>query len=277
MQPEKPTQLANRALARGLEVVRVLDQQGGLRLADLMRSSNLPKTTLRRLLAVLIEHGFVRRSLGDGRYRSNISWSQLPSTSAGLNTVVFLDAACDVLRELTDEVQWPSDILVRDGTRMRVVESTRALSPLFVTPGRLEVGVDMLRSAAGPAYLAHCKTAERNTVLSAYDLTVDERRKLDDRLAVIRRRGYALRDPDYWGDSVANDRLRAIAKAVCSKETVLGVVNLVWPVGMITETAFADRYAGMLGDAVKLIEQRYEKMVQGDEEVSQSSKHHPRG
>lgn len=263
--PEKPEQLANRALARGLEVVRVLDQQGGLRLADLMRLTNLPKTTLRRLLAVLVDHGFVRRSLGDGRYRSNISWSQLPNRSEGINPVVFPDVACDVLRELTREVQWPSDILLRDGSRMRVVESTRALSPLFITPGRLEVGVDMLRSAAGPAYLAHCKTAERNAVLSTCGLNTDARRKLDNRLAVIRRRGYALRDPDYWGDSVANDRLRAIAKAVCSKDAVLGVVNLVWPVGMITESAFADRYAGKLADAVKLIEQRYEKMIKGDQ------------
>jgi DNA-binding IclR family transcriptional regulator len=144
---------------------------------------------------------------------------------------------------------------------MRVVESTRALSPLSITPGRLEVGVDMLRSAAGPAYLAHCTIAERNAVLAAFDLNRDERRKLENRLAVIRRCGYALRDPDYWGDSVANDRLRAIAKAICAKETVLGVINLVWPAGMITENEFADRYAGKLEEAANLIEQRYEKMM----------------
>lgn len=163
---EKREELTNRALARGLEVVRILDRAGGCRIADLMRLTGLPKTTLRRLLAVLLDQRFVRRSMGDGRYRANVSWTSHPLQNGMADLSEFLDIACDVMRDLTARVQWPSDVLVRNGNHMQVIESTRSISPLFVAPGKLEAVVNMIRSAAGPAYLAYCPAKEREAILS---------------------------------------------------------------------------------------------------------------
>ncbi|WP_404424745.1 helix-turn-helix domain-containing protein [Thalassospira australica] len=261
MSKEKREELTNRALARGLMVVRILDKAGGCRLADLMRLTGLPKTTLRRLLAVLLDQRFIRRSMGDGRYRANVSWTSHPLQNGMTDLSEFLDIACDVMRDLTARVQWPSDILLRNGNHMQVIESTRSVSPLFVAPGKLEVGVDMIRSAAGPAYLAYCPAKEREEILAGLGIAGALRSRFDGVLAEIRKRGYALRDPDYWGDSVANDRLRAIAMAIPGRQGIAGVINLVWTAGMIDEDMFAARHAEDLRMAVNTISERYCSLV----------------
>ena len=58
-----------RALARGLDVLKALQERPATSLHDLHGDTGLSKPTLLRILRTLEEAGMVHRAIGDGRYR----------------------------------------------------------------------------------------------------------------------------------------------------------------------------------------------------------------
>lgn len=54
------------ALARGLVVLRSLEERRGQSLAELHRATGVPKASLLRILDTLEQGGFAWRAIGDG-------------------------------------------------------------------------------------------------------------------------------------------------------------------------------------------------------------------
>jgi IclR family transcriptional regulator, mhp operon transcriptional activator len=160
----KPKEI--RALVRGAQVIETLCRVGAGSLADLHRATKLPKATLRRILITYQRMNFIRCSLGDGLYRPNIHIPAYTHTAANPFVGRVVSAAAPVMRELAADVGWPSDLLVREGTRLRIVETNRSLIPIQISP--LEIGdhVEMPSSAVGRAYLAFCPKSEREEILN---------------------------------------------------------------------------------------------------------------
>ena len=225
-----------RALRRGLAILDILARHGPGRLSDVARKAQIPKSTTRRMLSALENAGYVRRTLGDDLFRSNIAAPgqsvSPPNRSAGR----IVHAARPVLEALSKEVVWPSDVFVRDGLELQVIETTRPLTPLLVNRNQIGERVDMVTTAVGRAYLAYCPEAERREVLQGLGVS---RRDLDTLgLAAIieetRRVGFAVRDPRCtWATELnphLNDRLYAIAVPVMAGATVICCLNMLWPV-----------------------------------------------
>ncbi len=248
-----------RGLERGLMVLRTLQDAAALSLADLHRSTGLPKPSLLRVLATLQAHGMVNRSVGDGLYRFRSSGApRVPQRHQRL-----AEAAGPHLVRLQEKVLWPSDLAVRRGRQMEIIETNRGLSGLQLARDRLGDRVEMSGTAMGRAYLAHCPAPERERLVEELRRHPAERGpmgpldvpRLEAAIRQARARGYAVRDPQQSGWQRlgrGDDGLDAIAVPILAGPgegaSVLGCLNLLWPrrfrlVGEIARLQLADLQA----------------------------------
>ena len=224
-----------RSVSRAVSVIDALCRQDGCGLADLHRATGLPKSTLRRILKTFECSGFVRCSLADGLFRANIGVPAYANTADNPFIGQVVAAATPVLEELSKKVPWPSDVMVRRGMRMLVIETNRSMTPLFVN--RLEIGdqVDMLQSAVGRAYLAFCSDAERKELLSetCRTFSAEQLTDIESMLNATRKRGYAERDTASTGGTsqfpLLADKLFAVAAPAVIDGRVLCCINLLRP------------------------------------------------
>jgi IclR family mhp operon transcriptional activator len=224
-----------RVLARGVKVLETLCRLGACSLAELHRETALPKSTLRRILFTFERANFLRCSLGDGHYRANI---QVPAFFSPADASPFIGriaaSAKPVLAELSAKASWPTDLMVRDGLQLRIVETNRALSPFPVNPLEIGDNVDMLSSAVGRAYLAFCSPAEYAKLISQMRRVYGAAAlaPLPRILNATRERGYAVRAPNCTGGTKRHpaliDNLHAIAVPVLLSGQVLCCINLLW-------------------------------------------------
>lgn len=243
------------ALARGLKVYSLIERGVGVFLHDLHAATEIPKSSLVRILHTLESANYVRRRLIDG------AW--LPTRTGERNDRVdawqvrLAEIAAPVLENLHAVVPWPADIGVRDGTTMLVLDSNRRLSALRVDRRVLGFRPHMLWSALGKAYLAFCPAAEREAILellrrsnAAIDRPARNRKLVERMLDDTRRTGYGRRDPRQMSLDVGFPRqLSAIAVPVVGGERILGCINCVWVVDVATELEFVTRWLPYLREA----------------------------
>ena len=255
-------QLENRSLDRGITVLEALGRHGACSLHQLHQLTELPKSTLRRLLATLAKRRLIRQGLNDRLYRVNIALPMLSSAEISPVAAEMVEAASSHMQALTTEVGWPSDLHMRDGSRMRVVESTRVLSPFHVHGGGVDLEVNIFGSAGGCAFLMDL--AEKNLIRIYKEATNDPvfgtRRfgltfeKLKQELVLMREAGYGFRRPGYLGESAPDDKLNAIAVPVHKGDgEVLGAITLMWTRIYLDHKAFAARFLDRLQIAADAI------------------------
>jgi IclR family mhp operon transcriptional activator len=240
-----------RALERGLDVLEFLRDSPPVTLEAVHRGTGLPKTTALRILTTLARRGMVHRGLSDGRYRIGTRLHQL--SSAMIAATPLADAALPVLDRLCREIGWPSDLAVRRGIDMELVETSRAISSISSYRDSIGGRVPMLISAVGRAHLAFCPDAEREALLGhietstkPWNQSIRNIAALRATLAQTRDRGYAERDPFYSGWHLSaetfDDELLAIAVPVLGGPTVLGCINVVWQSRHARVTDMAERH-----------------------------------
>lgn len=250
------------ALARGLRVLNAVETAAGASLHELHRKTGLPKATLLRSLRTLEDAGFVARRLADGAYLPG-----RPATggrSISSRWLPLIEAAGPSLEALGRAIPWPTDLGVRDGTAMLVLESNRRLSPIQVNRKALGARPHMLWSAMGRAYLAYCPPAEREEIVAALrasgapeDRLARNANRVERLLAQTRAQGYGMRDAGYGVlDVGARRQVSAIAVPVRRGEAVIACVNCVWLIDALSERQVAQRHLDALLDAAKEIGSR---------------------
>lgn len=255
------TKLENRSLDRGIQILEVLSREGPCSLAQLHEKTHLPKSTIRRLVGTLSKRHFLRKGISDGLFRATISlpWSSSLDLPAVAGRV--LDAALPHMICLTRAVGWPSDLHLRRRDRMRIVESTRPLSPFRLYRGRVDFEVNMFGAAAGLATLA---TLDDDEVCRVFDALRHDRQwgptrfglteeTLLAELAAARAAGYARRRDSYLGESVADDKLQAIAVPILDDGAVVGGLSILWLRSYQPPEAFADIHLPALRAAAAAI------------------------
>lgn len=248
-----------RSVERAIQVLRFLQTGAPATLEDIHRGTDLPRATVARLLLTLQNEGMVRRGLADSLYRNT---AHLPRLTESLGPAERLaEAGAPVLERLQNEMSWPSDLGVRNGNFIEVVETSRALTPLAVTRNKLGDHIGIALSAVGRAYVAGCNDEERDEIIGeleqndpSFQSTVGGRDGFITLLDEVRKQGFALRDPMFRGqtsstDMVFDDGLNAIAIAMIDSPDVLGCINLVWnrraaPVEEIVEKHLATLQQG---------------------------------
>lgn len=247
-------ELHNNSLDRGLTVLRALEQEGSCSLADLHRLTGISKSAIRRLLATLAAHRLVRRSLADGRYRSSVTFPVSAGAPVPAGQFWVVDVAMPFVAQMTRAIDWPSDVHLLAGDRMRVLDSTRPLSPFHLYRGVVNREVNIFGSATGMCCLAELGDAEAlriaahtrgDSVWGLERFRIAPREYLDH-LRRTRQRGYGARISRFVGVTVFDDGLAAIACPIYAGPRLMGAVSLLWAKSYIATEPFAARFLAEL-------------------------------
>jgi IclR family mhp operon transcriptional activator len=227
------------ALARGLQVLQVLQTSQGLSLAALHQRTGIPKASLLRILKTLMEQGFIWQRMVDDAWVPSFS---LAETAGRMNRDhQLLEVASPILEALTRQIEWPSVLAVPRLSHMEVIETnvTRAYFD-NIRLGPMGFQVNMLRSASGRAFLAFCEDPAREAVLQTLrrserkgDRLARSDKYVQAALAETRAQGFGLRDPDFGGDfdegrSVVDDGRDSLGVAIRLPGHVPGTLNITW-------------------------------------------------
>lgn len=247
------------ALARGLRVIEALQGAGPVSLAGLQRRTSLPKATLLRILKTLDEQGWVFRGLGDGCYRLSAELeirNRVPSRHEHL-----VEAAGPILEGLQETIGWPLAIAVREGIRMRILESTHRNLSLQLNYRIIGFEVHFAWSALGRVYLAYCSDSEREDIFEKLSRSSDPRDRIvtapswGERLVEgVRMRGYGSRLPRYWlHPDAPPEPLDAIAVPVMSERNIVAALNMVWIANALSLRTVEQLYLPMLNGAAQML------------------------
>jgi IclR family transcriptional regulator, mhp operon transcriptional activator len=242
-----------RSLERGLALLRLVNEMGGVRPAEAAKALRLPRPTAHRLLETLEELGYVRRSPSDNRFLVTIQASRL---SGGYDTDVQLsEVVGPVLAQLLHDLVWPVNISTHSNGMMVVRETTHARSPLSVDRDMIGLEVPMLRTASGRAYLAYCGEAERTEII--HQLKVrndagDEPYIADDAigemLALCRRQGFAGRFNEPFVS-----RTSSIALPILVDGCARGSLSIVWSTSAMPYNRAIHQFLQPLREAARTI------------------------
>lgn len=250
----------NRSLDRGLAVLNVLSMHGASSLRDLHEYTQLPKSTIRRLLGTLMRRKIVRRSLSDQLYRANIYLPTLNARyTAGEGFLV--DRALPHMVALTRAVGWSCDLHIFERSRSRIVESTRPLSPYFQFERHIDQEVSVFASAGGLAVLSTWTDAAVLALVNeigdhpqrGLSGTANARVALLATLRRARADGYALRAASFRSRNPAANRLHAIACPLFQGGAAAGALVMLWPRDLLTTTEFARQHAERLKEAARRV------------------------
>jgi IclR family mhp operon transcriptional activator len=253
--------LENRSLDRGITVLKILSREGACSLADLNRHSQIPKSSIRRLLGTLRHRRLIRQSVSDKKYRINFDLPVSTGQSVDANVAYLVDIALPHLLELTEKVKCPSDLHVVYGEKMRIIDSTRPLSPFHLYRGQINRQLNIFGSASGMACMANSAIDEvreihRRTAndpvwgLKRSDMNFQSYLKIVNQTRAL---GYGTRLNKYLGETVLDDSLAAIAIPILRGKKPVGAVTLLWPRILMEHRQFASQYLQELLKTVDLV------------------------
>lgn len=256
-----------RSLARGLEVLQLLQTSGALTLAELHRLSGVPKASLLRILKTLMEQGAVWQRMADNAYVPSYSLSELAGRLDREHELV--EAASPILETLSEQIKWPSVLAVPRLTHMEVIETNASRAMIDNVPlGPIGFQVNMLRSASGRAYIAACEDPVRKATLDrlrksprAGDRWAQSPEYVEQMLAETRARGFALRDPEFGGDydsgrDAVDDARDSLGVAIRLGNHVPGAINVTWARRIFTREKAIENFAEPAMHAARQIARR---------------------
>lgn len=179
---------------RALVLLRAMNHRPVSSVRDLAGETGISKPSVVRLLAILIEDGYVQRANKAGSYMLTENVLQL---AAGFRRDALIErAAGPPMERLTAEIGWPLALGMFDQGAMMVRYSTIPNSPLSWYRTTLHQRLPLLRSAMGLVFLAFADEKARIALValaSEDDISAAERS--EERFTQIRARGYAIRPP----------------------------------------------------------------------------------
>ena len=190
------------ALSRGLEILRVINEEGHSTVRSLNKATGLDKATIVRMLETLEHTGYVMRDPDQAVYSPT---GRTLVLSQGYDRHLWVGSIAEpILGEFRSRIGWPSDVAICDRDAMVVVRTSRGnLGPLSFNrkPG---FRASILMTSLGRSYLAFCPQAERERILAllaatpgAWNDLARQPRKLQSMLNQVRETGYAMMDEAY--------------------------------------------------------------------------------
>ncbi|MFE7272588.1 IclR family transcriptional regulator [Streptomyces sp. NPDC057623] len=188
------------ALAKGLRVLAMFsERRPALRVSDLVEQTGIPMGSLFRIVATLESEGYLEQ-LPDGRYRPDSK--VLTLGFAALQGLDLVQTATGPLQTLSDNTGETVNLGVLSGDQ--VLYLVRLRNSELVT-ANIQVGSTLpaVYASMGKVLLAYLDGGQLDALLrpesfveGAGPHAVRSRTALDQQLALIRERGYALQDQE---------------------------------------------------------------------------------
>jgi DNA-binding IclR family transcriptional regulator len=240
-----------RGLSRGLQVLEFITRKRGATFTEVRLGTGLSKSVVHRILAELADGSYVWRGVAEGKYYAS---GLLAVSTKGARSHALMCAAHDPLRKLAEQVQWPSDLFVCDGTDMVLIDTTQSMSPYVLRTSKIGSRAPILLSAVGHAALAQMPAEAREDVFEELRRSGEWRRQIrmcdkppDELIADVQKRGFACRTPYFDSDQPERPGFLAMAAAVALRSNVVGAVRIWWR----QAAEGANVQPGQLSDALK--------------------------
>lgn len=245
------------ALRRGLVVLHAIEQSSAVTLAELHSQTGIPKPTLLRILKTLLEAGWIGRNVLERRYVPAAAPGDAGPIAEWRARLTAL--AAPVRAALERRIPWPTDLAVRDGTTMLILDAHRPINGLAVNYRVLGFRPAMLVSSLGRCYLAFCPADERRALVARLARSTNARDRLAVRADAIQRlvadgraRGYCLRDPSELS-SDSPERFGAISVPVFAGERLVAALSCAWLPAVAREAQIVASCLPALRDAAHVI------------------------
>lgn len=187
-----------KSVSKTMRVLEQLNTHPVVKLKDLAQRTDIPASTLIRILETLIELGYVRKLARMSGYCITEKVLALSAGYHGLPEI--LTQAQQKADEITQAWHWPAAIATLDMDAMVVRYSTIPQSPLSHAHSTVNKRLDLLKNAHGRAYLSFCPKEERRWLLSIIakrarqnSRPADIEKAFSATLLRTRRQGYARR------------------------------------------------------------------------------------
>ena len=207
--PRNRSSSLRRAIAVLDFVADFQNHKGGLRLGDLAVGLGLPKSTLVRLLAPLIESGLVSMAADTGRYRLGPRTAYLGGIY--LEQLDLRSTARDVLADLVSQSGETAHLVVRDGLEIVYIDKVESPKATSVS-SRIGSRQPLYCTAVGKAFLAHLPElfimdVEAAGMLARTPNTLTTHAELRRELALVSARGYSvITSRTSWGSDASEHR-----------------------------------------------------------------------
>ncbi|MFE7277826.1 IclR family transcriptional regulator [Streptomyces sp. NPDC057623] len=188
------------ALAKGLRVLAMFsERRPALRVSELVELTGMPMASLFRIVATLESEGYLEQ-LQDGRYRPNTK--VLTLGFAALQGLDLMQTATGPLRALAEGTGETVNLGVLSGDQ--VLYLVRLRNAELVT-ANIQVGsmLPAVYASMGKVLLAYLDSEQLDVLVrpgsfaeGAGPHAVRSRTSLDEQLALVRQRGYALQDQE---------------------------------------------------------------------------------
>lgn len=234
------------AAARTLLLLEELNRHRMASLDTLHKATELPKSTIVRLLKSLRAMGYVTNDRRQGGYSVT---SRVKSLSNGFHgDPLVVEAARPWAIAFTRQHQWPIAIAVRDEISVAVRFSTIPDSPVSPFHATLNTRLSLLGRALGRAYIAFCSPSERSSLLDLLARSKDhensfarDRGRVSALLSQIRRQGYAERNP-----LVEPRSSGTIAVPIIVDDRVLATIGMTYFKSAISQSDITGKYVPLM-------------------------------
>lgn len=211
-------------IARALSIICAMNQHRLFTISDLHKVTGLPKPTVHRILATLMNCGYVEKDIDRSVYMLT---EQVLSLSAGYGKESWLlQASTPVARRITRDIKWPVAIGILDYNAIVVQYSTRPYSEFVLQGSTVNKRFPLFKSAMGQAFVGFCEDKQLNAIVEALrndelqeDSILAEDFNIKRYIADVQARGYGLRKGNR-GESTH------MALPIKSGHEVIGVIGL---------------------------------------------------
>lgn len=223
----------NRSVERSMKILEVVSSSGVTSLGFLADQTGLPKPTILRICATLVNQRWLAQSRSDSRYRIGSRFPRLETAPDAIDALV--EAGSSEIVRLSQATGLGVDLAAAIGQgRVEIVDTTRKYSEHGIFPDCIGYRPSPFRSALGSAYLAALEADERAEVAAKMSVNTkgkdrEAALRLPEKLREIRTRGFATREYGYWGRAVDYGGIpSAISVAIRADSRVIGALSLVW-------------------------------------------------
>jgi len=252
-------------VAKALAILEALNQSRVMRLSTLHEVTQLPKSSLVRLLETLIQGGYVVRvSRRDGY---SLTEAVLRLSSGLRHRDVMVDLARPLMEAFTRQHKWQVSLATAERDCMIGRFTTRHISPFSREQNFVNRRIHMIQSAVGRAYFSYCSEEERGFILDVLRASGDELAIEDDPAhlaAIVRRtraRGYAtIRRP-------RSNPTQSFAVPLIHPETgsAVGAVTFFYYRSAMTEAQAVERYLAAVQELADAIVAKLARFCESEE------------
>lgn len=241
-----------KAVMRSFRVIRVLREQGTVRINDVAEALDIPTSTAHVYLKTLEEAGYVVQN--QHGYRLGLRFLRDGSITRGrLSVYAVARAEIDDLAETTGEV---ANLGVEESGQRVIVYQSEGSEAVYDNAPIGEF-TNMHWTALGKAILAELSEARVTGIVETHGLPAKTDRTISDwdalftELETIRKQGFALEDEE------RREGIRSIAVPIVSDESILGAISLSGPKERLNDDRIEEQLLPELKDRKNVIEVKY--------------------